>query len=88
MDFTKHEKTNFLPLRWSANLSGYIAHYFLERYLDGEFSGRTRRLKFYGKVFDIFQKPSTKWGTYYLADIKVKTIRDQLKKEGKIKDDL
>ena len=52
------------------------------------FHARTRRLKFYGKAFDLFQKPSTRWGTYYMADIKPKSIRDQLKKEGKIKDDL
>lgn len=63
---TKTEKTKILPLRWIANACSEIATNSLVKamYLD-EDGNYGYLFKFHSNVWNILNKPYTKWGTYY-----------------------
>lgn len=54
------------PLRWIANLSGRMAHYLLQKYLEtDELPGRVPRHRTL-YVSTLLMIPSYKWGTSYI----------------------
>jgi hypothetical protein len=68
---TKIEKTKILPLRWIGNACSSIATRSLLKAFDLDEHGHYGyRFKFHSKVWVIFNKPYTKWGTYYTINIK------------------
>jgi hypothetical protein len=68
------DRTNILPLRWLANISGSIGSHMLMKavYLD-EDSNYGLRYRIYGNLWHIFHKPYEKWGTYYSLDVEAWT---------------
>lgn len=73
MEFTRHENTNILPLRWFANWTEVVAHYYLQKCLrldDKENYGF--RYKVYSWVSNKLYKPALKWGTYYSTEFNEK----------------
>ena len=66
MKFTKHQRTNILPLRWFGNICEYLGHHCLTRYLYWEdLEVENSRSRFWAKASVNLYKPYTKWGTYY-----------------------
>lgn len=61
------------PLRWFANLSNSIAHYFFEKGLaiSNRYEGyeipinKYRAMNRYHRLWLFFDRPAQKWGTYY-----------------------
>jgi hypothetical protein len=73
----KVQRTKILPLRWFANTCSHIATRSLLKAFDLDEQGNYGyRFKFHSKVWHIFNKPYTKWGTYY-------TINTEKWKESK-----
>jgi len=64
------DRTNILPLRWFANACGSIGSSMLMRavYLD-EDSNYGLRYRIYGNLWNVFNKPYQRWGTYWTIDI-------------------
>ena len=67
---TRVDQTKILPLRWFGNACSSIATRSLLKafYLD-EQGNYGYRFKFHSKVWIVFNKPYTKWGTYYTINI-------------------
>jgi hypothetical protein len=62
----KIQRTKILPLRWFGNVCSDIATRSLLKAFDLDEKGMYGyRFKFHSKVWNIFNKPYTKWGTYY-----------------------
>jgi hypothetical protein len=69
MEWTKHQNTNNLILRWFGNMCEIPAHWFLKRCLDlDEIEHYNLKYKIYGRASNILYKPVLKWGTYYSID--------------------
>ena len=65
----KINRTKILPLRWFANACSGIAIRSLVKAFDLDEDGNYGyRFKFHSKVWHYFNKPYTKWGTYYTVD--------------------
>ena len=66
----KIQRTRILPLRWFGNACSDIAVKSLLKAFDLDEQGNYGyRFKFHSKVWILFNKPYTKWGTYYTIDI-------------------
>ena len=62
----KINRTKILPLRWFGNACSDIATSSLLKAFDLDEQGNYGyRFKFHSKVWVTFNKPYTKWGTYY-----------------------
>ena len=62
----KIQRTKILPLRWFGNACSDIATRSLLKAFDLDEQGNYGyRFKFHSKVWVTFNKPYTKWGTYY-----------------------
>ena len=69
MEFTRHERTNILPLRWFANGIEVVAHYYLDKCLKLDYKKNYGfRYKIYSWIFHKCYQPVFKWGTYYSAE--------------------
>ena len=66
VEFTKHQRTNNLILRWFGNGCEYPAHFFLKKCIDLDDIGHYGIMyKIYARMSNILYKPALKWGTYY-----------------------
>jgi hypothetical protein len=71
MQFKKNQKTKILPLRWIGNGCSYIATNSLVKAFNLQDNNNLGyRFKFHSKVWNYFNKPYEKWGTYYEVDWK------------------
>ena len=65
----KINKTKILPLRWFGNACSGIAIRSLVKAMnldeDGDYG---YRFKFHSKIWNYFNKPYERWGTYYTVD--------------------
>lgn len=62
----KIQRTKILPLRWIGNACSAIATRSLLKAFDLDEEGNYGyRFQFHSKVWVTFNKPYTKWGTYY-----------------------
>jgi hypothetical protein len=68
---TKHNRTKILPLRWIGNICGNIAVEFLVHAVILDEDGNNGlRYNIYSKIWNVLNKPYSKWGTYYKINIK------------------
>ena len=66
VEFTKHQRTNNLILRWFGNGCEYPAHFFLKKCIDLDDIGHYGIMyKIYARMSNILYKPVLRWGTYY-----------------------
>jgi hypothetical protein len=73
MEFTRHERTNILPLRWFANGIEVLAHYYLGKCLRlDDVKNYGLRYKVYSWISNNCYKPAFRWGTYYSAEFDTK----------------
>jgi hypothetical protein len=67
----KVENTKIIPLRWIGNLCNSISTNHLTKAVDlDEQEKFGLRYKYHIKMWQIFDIPYVKWGTYYILDMK------------------
>ena len=65
----KINRTKILPLRWFGNACSGIAIRSLVKAFDLDEDGNYGyRFKFHSKIWNYFNKPYERWGTYYTVD--------------------
>jgi hypothetical protein len=65
----KIQRTKILPLRWIGNISGeFAANHLVEAIHMDDHDDHSFMYQFHGRMWLIFNKPYTWWGTYYIID--------------------
>lgn len=62
----KKEHTNNRVLRIIGNASGAIGHFAILKCVRNENKNRLKRAKLWERVFRVFDKPCSWWGTFYV----------------------